>query len=102
MLQTVVLLSLCCLVVGKLPPPDAELDPPAATLKFNAKTGKFKILQFADMHFENGKATNCTALTVEQQKWPCTDLNTTDFLRRLIDLEDPDLVIFTGDNIDGG
>ena len=36
------------------------------------------------------------------QKFPCTDLNTTDFLRRLIELEKPDLVVFTGDIIDGG
>jgi hypothetical protein len=85
-----------------LPPKDAPLDDPAATLKFNSKTGKFKILQFADMHFENGKDTVCNSLTPEQQKFPCSDLNTTDFLKRLIQLEDPDLVLFTGDNIDGG
>ena len=84
-----------------LPPADAPLDPPAATMDF-AANGKFKILQFADMHFENGLNTSCSALTPEQMKWPCSDQNTTDFLHRLIDLEKPDLVIFTGDNIDGG
>jgi hypothetical protein len=85
-----------------LPPRNAPLDDPAATFKFNSKTGKFKILQFADMHFENGKDTVCNSLTTDQKKFPCTDLNTTDFLKRLIQLEDPDLVLFTGDNIDGG
>lgn len=85
-----------------LPPPDAPIDAPAATLSFNNKTNKFKILQFADMHFENGANTKCNSLTTAQQQWPCTDLNTTDFLRRLIELENPDLVVFTGDNIDGG
>eukprot|EP00936_MAST-01D_sp_MAST-1D-sp1_P002879 g2879.t1 len=101
LLLLAVLGALC---VAKRPPPphDAPLDPPAATLKLNSKTGKFKILQFADMHFENGNATECRDLTPDQQNWPCTDLNTTDLLRRLIDLEQPDLVIFTGDNIDGG
>ena len=54
------------------------------------------------MHFENGANTKCNSLTTAQQQWPCTDLNTTDFLRRLIELENPDLVVFTGDNIDGG
>jgi len=85
-----------------LPPPNAPIDGPAATLSFNKETGKFKILQYADMHFENGANTVCNSLTDEQKKWPCTDLNTTDFLRRLIELEKPDLVVFTGDNIDGG
>lgn len=99
------LLLLCAAALcaaAPLPPADAPLDDPAAVLQFNKATGKLKILQFADMHFENGAATACNSLTPAQAAWPCTDLNTTDFLRRLIEVEQPDLVLFTGDNIDGG
>ena len=52
-----------------LPPPNAPIDDPAATLSFNKETGKFKILQYADMHFENGANTVCNSLTDEQKKW---------------------------------
>ena len=44
------------------------------------------------MHFENGAATACRDLTPDQEKWPCTDMNTTDLLRRLIDLEQPSVI----------
>ena len=36
-----------------------------------------------------------------QRQYPCNDFNTTDFLGRVLDAEQPDLVIFTGDNLSG-
>lgn len=57
----------------------------------------FKILQLADLHYANGAATECLDVTPDQQ--PCTDLNTTAFVARLLDAERPDLVVLTGDNV---
>ncbi|KAL8480265.1 hypothetical protein ACS0TY_026471 [Phlomoides rotata] len=67
-------------------------------LRFRAD-GTFKILQVADMHFGNGKLTRCR--DVLESDLPCTDLNTTRFLEKMIQLENPDFVAFTGDNIFG-
>lgn len=64
--------------------------------------GSFKIVQIADMHIQNGVLSGCVDITDEQKKYPCSDLNTTAFINRMILKEDPDLVIFTGDNIVGG
>lgn len=66
-------------------------------LRFN-KNGEFKILQISDTHYANGKDTLCRDVLPFQFQY-CSDLNTTDFLRRFIHTEDPDLIIFTGDNI---
>lgn len=51
-------------------------------LKFNA-SGKFKIVQFADIH--NG---------------PDTDQRTSTLMNKILDYENPDMVILMGDNID--
>jgi len=76
---------------------------PAATIGYNKQTGKLKILQFADMHYENGASTKCSQIPSHADwPYPCSDLNTTEFLRELLVLEKPDFVVFTGDNIDGG
>lgn len=57
--------------------------------------GEFKILQVADMHFADGKETKCLDV-FESQMPTCSDLNTTDFIYRVIRAEKPDLVVFTG------
>ncbi|KAE8735470.1 putative inactive purple acid phosphatase 28 [Hibiscus syriacus] len=62
--------------------------------------GTFKILQVADMHFGAGLTTRCRDVLPSQFPY-CTDLNTTRFLKALIQLENPDFVAFTGDNIFG-
>lgn len=59
------------------------------------QNGQFKILQVADMHFGNGKATPCEDV-LPTQLASCSDLNTTAFLRRIILAEKPDLIVFTG------
>ncbi|XP_050236496.1 probable inactive purple acid phosphatase 29 isoform X2 [Mercurialis annua] len=52
------------------------------------------------MHFADGKTTPC--LDVYPAQMPtCSDLNTTAFIRRMIRAENPDLIVFTGDNIFG-
>ncbi|KAF2571668.1 hypothetical protein F2Q70_00005305 [Brassica cretica] len=62
--------------------------------------GTFKILQVADMHFGMGSITRCIDVTDAEYGY-CSDLNTTRFLRRMIEAERPDLIAFTGDNIFG-
>ncbi|XP_002992267.2 probable inactive purple acid phosphatase 29 [Selaginella moellendorffii] len=69
----------------------------ARLLQFNSH-GAFKILQVADMHFANGATTKCLDVLPEQYAG-CSDLNTTSFVKRMIDAEKPDLIVFTGDNI---
>ncbi|XP_057978820.1 probable inactive purple acid phosphatase 28 isoform X6 [Malania oleifera] len=68
-------------------------------LRFRAD-GTFKILQVADMHYANGVMTRCRDVLTSDFKY-CSDLNTTRFVRRMIDAEKPDFLAFTGDNIFG-
>lgn len=63
-------------------------------LRFNSN-GEFKILQISDSHYANGKDTPCTDVLPSQLE-SCSDLNTTDYLRRFIAAENPDLIVFTG------
>ena len=69
-------------------------------LRFRREGGTFKVLQVADMHYADGRSTACEDVLPEQVAG-CSDLNTTAFLYRVIRAEDPDLVVFTGDNIYG-
>lgn len=46
------------------------------------------------MHFGNGAATRCRDVAPEVGGARCSDLNTTRFLRRLIEAERPDLIAF--------
>ncbi|KAI4335351.1 hypothetical protein L6164_014004 [Bauhinia variegata] len=62
--------------------------------------GTFKILQVADMHFGSGKITRCRDVLDSEFEY-CSDLNTTRFLKRMIESENPDFIAFTGDNIFG-
>ncbi|KAJ9171619.1 hypothetical protein P3X46_014957 [Hevea brasiliensis] len=64
------------------------------------QNGQFKILQVADMHFADGKTTPCLNVFPSQMR-TCSDLNTTAFVERMIRAEQPDLIVFTGDNIFG-
>ncbi|KAB2033287.1 hypothetical protein E1A91_D04G009100v1 [Gossypium mustelinum] len=62
--------------------------------------GTFKILQVADMHFGSGLLSRCRDVLPSHFHY-CSDLNTTRFLKTMIQLEKPDFVAFTGDNIFG-
>lgn len=49
------------------------------------------------MHFGNGAATSCRDVAPDGRGGArCSDLNTTMFLRRVIEAERPDLIAFTG------
>lgn len=69
-------------------------------LRFRRDSGTFKVVQVADMHYADGRTTGCEDV-LPSQVAGCTDLNTTAFLYRVFRAEDPDLVVFTGDNIYG-
>ncbi|WVZ65672.1 hypothetical protein U9M48_014995 [Paspalum notatum var. saurae] len=73
---------------------------PRGKLRFRRGSGTFKVVQVADMHYANGRSTGCEDV-LPSQVAGCTDLNTTAFLYRVFRAEDPDLVVFTGDNIYG-
>ncbi|XP_049379033.1 probable inactive purple acid phosphatase 29 isoform X4 [Solanum stenotomum] len=77
-----------------------EVINPFTKLRFDGKNGEFRILQVADMHYGDGKTTPCKNV-LPQQMSSCSDLNTTDFIFRLINAEKPHLIVFTGDNIFG-
>ena len=59
-----------------------------------------KILQIADVQI-GGFHDACKDLTATEKQWPCDADNTTAFIRRLIQYDRPDLVVFTGDNVYG-
>ncbi|OMP07933.1 hypothetical protein COLO4_06922 [Corchorus olitorius] len=72
---------------------------PQLPLRFR-HDGTFKILQVADMHFGTGLLTRCRDVLPSHFPY-CSDLNTTRFLQNMIQLENPDFIAFTGDNIFG-
>ncbi|KAL5547277.1 hypothetical protein UlMin_006964 [Ulmus minor] len=72
---------------------------PHLPLRFRSD-GTFKILQVADMHYGNGPITRCRDVFKSEFRY-CSDLNTTRFLEKIIQLEKPDFLAFTGDNIFG-
>ncbi|KAJ3153344.1 hypothetical protein HDU86_005302 [Geranomyces michiganensis] len=61
----------------------------------------YKVVQIADMHlstFQNGKICHSPKPGHEED---CSDDSTIEFVERLLDEEQPDLVVFSGDNING-
>lgn len=51
------------------------------------------------MHYGNGIVTRCRDVLESEFNY-CSDLNTTHFLRKMIHIEKPDLIVFTGNNFD--
>lgn len=47
------------------------------------------------MHYGNGGLSRCRDVAASEYRY-CSDLNTTRFVRRIIDAERPDFVAFTG------
>ncbi|KAI0085829.1 Metallo-dependent phosphatase [Irpex rosettiformis] len=74
-----------------------KLPPKAGPLHFS-HDGNFKIMQIADLHFSVGEGV-CRDTTIS----PCTasDNLTMTLLARVLDQEKPDLVVFTGDQLNG-
>ncbi|KAG8486220.1 hypothetical protein CXB51_019611 [Gossypium anomalum] len=58
------------------------------------RTGEFKILKVADMHYADGKTTPCLNV-LPSQVHGCSDLNTSAFIQRMIEDEKPNLIVFT-------
>eukprot|EP00613_Pedinella_sp_CCMP2098_P006162 CAMPEP_0171612100 /NCGR_PEP_ID=MMETSP0990-20121206/11010_1 /TAXON_ID=483369 /ORGANISM="non described non described, Strain CCMP2098" /LENGTH=397 /DNA_ID=CAMNT_0012175769 /DNA_START=145 /DNA_END=1338 /DNA_ORIENTATION=+ len=93
----IVAFSLACIVKPALS------QAPEKRLVFR-EDGTFKLLHLSDVHYRviNGEA-NGDCRDIEASGAPCSGTeNTTDFIRRLIALEKPDLVVHTGDVVDGG
>ncbi|KAG9072672.1 purple acid phosphatase [Linnemannia hyalina] len=71
--------------------------PKVPTLKFK-DDGSFKIVQFADIHMATGPHSCYNA----PSSMTCTgDINTSEMMERVLEAERPDLVVFTGDNVNG-
>ncbi|KAG7093566.1 hypothetical protein E1B28_007236 [Marasmius oreades] len=74
-----------------------KIPPRAPPLHFS-RDGKFKILQVADLHYSVsvGKCQN-----VRFSPCSASDNLTSTLLSRILDAEKPDLVVFTGDQLNG-
>ncbi|KAK9806913.1 hypothetical protein WJX72_007237 [[Myrmecia] bisecta] len=89
-------------------PPVGGLPLTSPLLKFD-DTGKFHIMQIADVHYANGtnsKTENGTVLYSKCQnilpaweKYPCSDVNSTDLMTSVLAREKPNLVVYSGDNV---
>ena len=64
--------------------------------------GKFKIMQVADLHFSTGTGICRDPMPEGLNNGKCeADPRTLDFVERLLDTEKPDLVILSGDQVNG-
>ncbi|KAI1776420.1 calcineurin-like phosphoesterase [Hypoxylon cercidicola] len=64
--------------------------------------GKFKIMQLADLHLSTGVGHCRDAVPDEYEGGPCmADPRTLDFVTKLLDEEKPDLVVLSGDQVNG-
>lgn len=64
--------------------------------------GKFKIMQLADLHLSTGVGLCRDAVPDEYEGGPCeADPRTLDFVSRLLEEEKPDLVVLSGDQVNG-
>eukprot|EP00002_Diphylleia_rotans_P007841 TRINITY_DN17518_c0_g1_i1.p1 TRINITY_DN17518_c0_g1~~TRINITY_DN17518_c0_g1_i1.p1 ORF type:complete len:348 (+),score=81.31 TRINITY_DN17518_c0_g1_i1:46-1089(+) len=88
-----------CLSVVLCIPVSESTPKTESPLKFRAD-GTFKIVQFTDTHYTNGALSLCDDITPEER--PCSGLNTTALMGAILDIEKPDLVVFTGDILTGG
>jgi hypothetical protein len=68
-------------------------------LRFRAD-GTFKIVEVSDVHHTGNLF--CKDISAAQQKYPCSDANGTAFFQQAILDEDPDVFVFTGDNVCSG
>ncbi|PVH16210.1 uncharacterized protein CXQ87_004080 [Candidozyma duobushaemuli] len=77
-----------------------EPSSPEKKLRFN-KDGKFKILQIADAHFSTGVGKCRDPEPPESAKGCEADPRTIRFIEKVLDIEKPDFVALTGDQIFG-
>lgn len=70
------------------------------TLAMNSED-KFKILQIADLHFSTGYGKCLDPQPPSSAKGCKADSRTLEFINKVLDLEKPDMVVLTGDQIFG-
>lgn len=76
-----------------------ETTKPQPRIKDN---GRFKIMQLADIHLSTGVGHCRDAVPDEYEGGPCmADPRTLDFVSKLLDDEKPDLVVLSGDQVNG-
>ncbi|ODQ82420.1 hypothetical protein BABINDRAFT_159016 [Babjeviella inositovora NRRL Y-12698] len=81
--------------------PEVQIPPPV--LKINP-SGKFKILQVADMHFSTGygECRDPFPVLLSKDAQSCqADPRTLEFVNKVLDAEKPDFVVLSGDQIFG-
>ncbi|CAG9994081.1 unnamed protein product [Clonostachys byssicola] len=77
----------------------AEIKKPKPRVKDN---GRFKILQIADLHLSTGVGVCREPVPDGYNGGPCeADPRTLDFVSKILDDEKPDLVILSGDQVNG-
>lgn len=79
--------------------PALKFDPPVPRIR---KDGKFKILQAADLHLATGYGKCRDAVPNSYRDGPCqADPRTLEFVERILLDEQPDLIILSGDQVNG-
>ncbi|KAI9786089.1 MAG: hypothetical protein M1816_008117 [Peltula sp. TS41687] len=79
--------------------PAEEIQRPVPRIR---KDGKFKIMQVADLHLSTGPGTCRDPEPAGQDGGRCeADTRTLEFVGRVLDQEKPDLVVLSGDQING-
>lgn len=77
-------------------------EPPKRPTPRIRDNGKFKIMQLADLHLSTGVGVCRDAVPDEYEGGPCeADPRTLDFVSRLLEEEKPDLVVLSGDQVNG-
>ncbi|KXH35469.1 phosphatase DCR2 [Colletotrichum simmondsii] len=81
-------------------PPIPRPDDPNTPLRVN-KDGKFKIVQISDTHMVTGPGVCNDAIDADGRPLPSieADPNTIKFIGEILDVEKPDLVILSGDQV---
>ncbi|KAK5088491.1 Phosphatase dcr2 [Lithohypha guttulata] len=79
--------------------PALKVDPPVPRIR---KDGKFKILQASDLHLATGYGRCRDAVPDGYNGGPClADPRTLEFVERILLDEKPDLIILSGDQVNG-
>jgi hypothetical protein len=79
----------------------AHVDPTKPVPRIR-DSGKFKILQVADLHLSTGVGVCRDPMPVGYNGGKCeADTRTLEFIGKILDEEEPDLVILSGDQVNG-
>jgi hypothetical protein len=82
------------------PFPDPTSKRPLQAAQESNDSLRFKILQLADLHYTGDPTYKCRNPPAGMSKSNCTEALTTKFIGDLLDTENPDFVVFTGDNVE--